>query len=79
MAFRFRCLVVVSIPRLVVVSITAYYIKRISKGWVFRQFPDAWQALLEKPDGTVECLKTYSSKPSLKEVATLVREESFKR
>jgi Domain of unknown function (DUF1995) len=58
---------------------SAYYLKRISKGWVFRQFPDAWQALLEKPDGTVECLKTYSSKPSLQEAATLVREESFKR
>lgn len=57
----------------------AYYVKRISKGWVFRAFPDPWKAYLEKPDGTVELLETYRTKPSLKEVATLVREESFKR
>jgi hypothetical protein len=56
----------------------AYYLKRISKGWVFRSFPGPWQALLEKPDGTVELLKTYAQKPELREIATLVREESFK-
>ena len=55
----------------------AYYLKRISKGWVFRSFPGPWQAYLEKPDGTVELLKSYNSKPELREVATLVREESF--
>lgn len=55
----------------------AYYLKRISKGWVYRSFPGPWQAYLEKPDGTVELLKSYNSKPELREVATLVREESF--
>jgi len=57
----------------------AYYLKRISKGWVFRAYPGQWQAYLEKPDGTVELLKSYRNKPSLKEVATMVREESFRR
>jgi hypothetical protein len=56
----------------------AYYLKRISKGWVFRSFPGPWQAYLEKPDGTVELLKSYETKPELREAATLVREESFK-
>jgi hypothetical protein len=56
----------------------AYFLKRISKGWVFRAFPGSWQAYLEKPDGTVELLESYKTKPQLKDVATLVREESFK-
>jgi hypothetical protein len=55
----------------------AYYLKRISKGWVYRSFPGPWQAFLEKPDGTVELLKSYQSKPELRDAATLVREESF--
>lgn len=56
----------------------AYYVKRISKGWVYRSFPGPWEAYLEKPDGNVELLTTYKTKPELREVATLVREESFK-
>jgi hypothetical protein len=57
----------------------AYYLKRISKGWVFRMFPGPWQAYLERPDGKVELLQSYNYKPELNEVATLVREESFQR
>ena len=57
----------------------AYYLKRISKGWVFRSFPGPWEAYLERPDGSVELLKSYRQKPELKDVATLVREESFQR
>jgi hypothetical protein len=56
-----------------------YYLKRVSKGWVYRNFPSPWQAYLEKPDGGCELLQSYKTKPSLKEVATLVREESFRR
>lgn len=56
-----------------------YYLKRISKGFVYRAFPGNWEALLEKPDGSVEILKTYKTKPKLREVSELVREESFKR
>ena len=57
----------------------AYYLKRISKGWVFRTFPGPWRAYLEKPDGTCELLETYTTKPELNAVAKLVRETSFKR
>ena len=57
----------------------AYYLKRISKGYVFRAFPGKWCAYLEKPDTSVELLQTYDSKPQLNEVAKLVREESFSR
>lgn len=56
----------------------AYYLKRISKGWVYRSFPGPWQAYLEKPDGTVELLESYKTKPSLREVSTLVRDEVSK-
>jgi hypothetical protein len=57
----------------------AYYLKRISKGWVFRAYPGPWVAYLEKPDGSVEVLETYTTKPLLRDAATLVREESFRR
>lgn len=57
----------------------AYYLKRISKGWVYRAFPGPWQAYLERPDGTTELLMSYDKKPTLREVSTAVREESFKR
>jgi hypothetical protein len=56
-----------------------YYLKRISKGWVYRAFPGPWKAFLEKPDGSCELLKSYKEKPLLRDVATMVRDESFKR
>ena len=57
----------------------AYYLKRISKGWVFRAFPGPWEAYIEKPDGNVELLESYKKKPALRDVSALVRDESFKR
>ena len=57
----------------------AYYLKRITKGWIYRAYPGPWKAYLEKPDGTTELLESYKTKPELREVAELVREESFKR
>lgn len=57
----------------------AYYLKRVSKGWVFRTFPGPWQAYLERPDGSMELLESYATKPALRDVAALVREESFAR
>jgi hypothetical protein len=56
-----------------------YYLKRVSKGWVFRAYPGKWQAYIERPDGTCELLQEFATKPSLRDAATLVREESFKR
>lgn len=57
----------------------AYYLKRITKGWIFRAYPGPWKAYLEKPDGTTELIKSYKTKPQLREAAELVRDESFKR
>jgi hypothetical protein len=57
----------------------AYYLKRISKGWVYRSYPGNWEAYLEKPDGSCELLQSYKTKPSLREVSELVRDTSFKR
>lgn len=57
----------------------AYYLKRITKGWIYRAYPGPWKAYLEKPDGSTELMKTYKTKPELREVAEVVREESFKR
>lgn len=57
----------------------AYYVKRISKGWIYRSYPGPWEAYLEKPDGNVELLKSWKVKPELREAAELVRTESFKR
>ncbi|KAJ1485177.1 hypothetical protein T484DRAFT_1794805 [Baffinella frigidus] len=44
-----------------------YFLKRISKGWVFRQYPGPWQALVERPDGSVQVLATYDQRPLLRE------------
>ena len=57
----------------------AYYLKRITRGWVFRAFPGPWKTYLEKPDGSTELLRTDSKKPELRQIAEVVREESFKR
>lgn len=57
----------------------AYYLKRISKGYIFRAFPGPWCAYLEKPDGNVELLSYFGEKPQLNEVAKMVRDESFQR
>lgn len=57
----------------------AYYLKRITKGWIYRAYPGPWKAYLEKPDGSTELLESYKEKPELRVVSELVREESFKR
>lgn len=58
---------------------TAFYLKRVSRGWAYRAYPGPWCAYLEKPDGSTELLKTYAGRPRLRELAKVVREESFKR
>ena len=57
----------------------AYYLKRITKGWIYRSYPGPWKAYLENPDGTTELIKAFATKPELRIAAELVREESFKR
>lgn len=47
----------------------AYYLKRVSKGYVFRRHPKAWEAILEKPGGGLETLQTWKEKPLLREAS----------
>lgn len=47
--------------------------------YIYRAFPGPWEAYLEKPDGTVELIESYKTKPKLKDVSALVRDISFKR
>lgn len=58
-------------PRTIVLLLLlkGYYLKRISKGYVFRASPKPWEALLEKPGGGLEVLGKYNDKPLLRDVA----------
>ena len=56
-----------------------YFLKRISKGVVFRAYPGPWQAYLEKPDRSLELVEEYDERPELRVVAKVVREVSFGR
>ena len=58
---------------------TAFVLKRISKGWIYRAFPGPWCAYLETPNGDTELILAQKEKPELRTLAKAVREESFKR
>ena len=55
-----------------------YYLKPISKGFVYRAYPGGWQCILDKPDGTQEKLMEYPSdeRPTLGELSQLTRSVS---
>ena len=55
-----------------------YYLKPISKGFVYRAYPGGWQCILDKPDGTQEKLQEYASgeRPTLGELSQLTRSVS---
>lgn len=52
-----------------------YYLKPISKGFVYRAYPGGWQCILDKPDGTQEKLREYAAgeRPTLSELSQLTR------
>ncbi|KAJ1619524.1 hypothetical protein T492DRAFT_603315, partial [Pavlovales sp. CCMP2436] len=56
-----------------------FYIKRISKGWVYRAFPGKWSGYVEKPNGLVELVAEYDQRPALRTVAEAVRSCSYKK
>jgi len=43
--------------------------KRIPKGWIFRQFPGAFEAIIEGPEYEVFKAQTFSTQPSLPEIS----------
>ena len=55
-----------------------YYLKPISKGFVYRAYPGGWQCILDKPDGTQEKLQEYAAgeRPTLGELSQLTRSVS---
>jgi Domain of unknown function (DUF1995) len=56
-----------------------YFLRRVTRGYVFRAYPGPWQAVLENPDQSCEILKSYEYLPKLNEVARIVREISNDR
>lgn len=56
-----------------------YFLKRVTRGYVFRSFPEPWLAYLEKPDMSVEVVGEFDGLPKLSEVAKVVREVSNNR
>jgi len=63
----------------------AFYLKRVSKGWVLREYPGPWQVWLETPataaapGGGVELLQETADKPRLGDVSKLLRGVSLNR
>mmetsp|Transcript_16724 Transcript_16724/g.22115 ORF Transcript_16724/g.22115 Transcript_16724/m.22115 type:complete len:341 (+) Transcript_16724:155-1177(+) len=57
----------------------AYYLKRISKGYVLRKYPSSWKSYLEDPEGKLEVMSSFDEKPQLREVSEEVRKESMNR
>ena len=55
-----------------------YYVKPVSKGFVFRCFPGPWECYLDKPDGTQDKLAAFPGpdKPTLNELSSLTRSAS---
>ncbi|CDF35649.1 unnamed protein product [Chondrus crispus] len=56
-----------------------YFLKRVTRGYVFRSFPEPWLAYLEKPDMSVEVVGEFEKLPKLSEIAKVVREVSNNR
>lgn len=56
-----------------------YFLKRITRGYVFYSYPGPWTACLEKPDSSIEVLREFERQPSLRDVSGVVRLESNRR
>lgn len=56
-----------------------YFLKRITRGYVYRSYPHKWVSYLEKPDLSVEVVAEFEGLPKLSEVAKVVRELSNNR
>uniref|UniRef100_A0A6V1RIV3 DUF1995 domain-containing protein n=1 Tax=Heterosigma akashiwo TaxID=2829 RepID=A0A6V1RIV3_HETAK len=58
---------------------TAYYLKRVSKGYVGRRYPSPWKSYLEGPEGQSEVMSSYDERPQLREVSEELRKTSLER
>lgn len=63
----------------------AFYLKRVSKGWILREYPGPWEVWLEtpptaaSPSGGVEMLSATAAKPRLGDVSKALRGVSLNR
>lgn len=53
-----------------------YYLKRITRGYVYRSYPNKWISYLENPDLSVEVVAEFEGLPNLSQVSKVVRELS---
>lgn len=59
---------------------TVYFLKRLTRGYAFRSYPQPWQAVLELPDCSCEVLQTFGNDtPKLRDIASIVRTTSNDR
>lgn len=58
---------------------TVFFLKRVTRGYVFCEYPGPWTACLETPGLDIEILQSFDSTPTLREVSNIVRQESNKR
>lgn len=58
---------------------TILFLKRVTRGYVFREYPGLWMACLETPELDIEILQTFDSTPTLRQVSNIVRQESNNR
>lgn len=62
-----------------------FYLKRVSKGWILREYPGPWEVWLEtpptatSPSGSVEMLSATAAKPRLGDVSKALRGVSLNR
>lgn len=56
-----------------------YFLKRVTRGYVFYSYPGPWTACLEKPDSSIEVLREFEKQPSLRDISGVVRQESNRR
>ncbi|GAB0494473.1 hypothetical protein MMPV_005767 [Pyropia vietnamensis] len=62
-----------------------FYLKRVSKGWILREYPGPWEVWLETPptadlpSGSVELLSATAAKPRLGDVSKALRGVSLNR
>lgn len=53
-----------------------YVMKRIPKGWIFRQAPGKFDAILEGPDYEITRVEQFASRPTLPQISRITQEQS---
>lgn len=54
----------------------AYVMKRIPKGWIYRQYPKEFEAIVEGPNYEIFRVKTFKDQPKLTEISSVSMQAS---